>query len=180
METNGPIHTGMRGGEIMRTERQNVHVFLLLTAIAIPLLGGGFSAYLTAEDMYIYETMDRPPLAPPGWLFPVAWTILYVVMGIASYLVYVSDADTERKRKAMRVYTAQLIMNLFWSTLFFTYRKYLLAFIWLLVMWMLVLVCTVRFYRIRHDAGLMMGALLVWTTFAAYLNLASCVISLAL
>lgn len=157
---------------------KKVRVFALIAALLIPLLVGGFSALLTAEDMKLYETMNRPPLAPPGWVFPIAWTILYALMGLASYYVYSSDADPERKRKALLFYAAQLAMNLFWSTLFFTYQRYMISLIWLLAMWVVILVCAVRFYRIRHAAGLMMGVLFLWTTFAAYLNLACYMISI--
>lgn len=158
--------------------RQKVHMFALIAALTIPLLIGGFSAFLTAEDMKIYETMNHPPLAPPGWVFPIAWTILYILMGLASYLVYVSEKDYEKKQKALRFYAAQLAMNLFWSTLFFTYARYLISLIWLLAMWFLILICTIRFYRIRRAAGVMMGGLFLWTTFAAYLNLVCYVMSI--
>lgn len=157
---------------------KKVRVFALIAALLIPLLVGGFSALLTAEDMKLYETMNRPPLAPPGWVFPIAWTILYALMGLASYYVYSSDADPERKRKALLFYAAQLAMNLLWSTLFFSYQRYMISLIWLLAMWVVILVCAVRFYRIRHAAGLMMGVLFLWTTFAAYLNLACYMISI--
>ena len=163
----------------MKTETKNrVRIFALIIALLIPLLVGGFSALLTAEDMKFYDTMARPPLSPPGWVFPVAWTILYALMGLASYFIYTSDAEPERKRKALMFYAAQLVMNLLWSTLFFTYSRYLISLIWLLVMWVLILVCAVRFYRIRHAAGLMMGVLFLWTTFAAYLNLACYIMSI--
>ena len=151
---------------------KKVRIFALITALLIPLLVGGFSAFLTADNMKIYQNMNRPPLAPPGWVFPVAWTILYILMGIASYLVWSSETEIGRKRTALRFYVSQLVMNFFWSTLFFTYARVLIALIWLLVMWVLVLICAIRFYRIHHAAGWMMGILLLWTTFAAYLNAA--------
>ncbi len=156
----------------MTENRRKIRIGLLIVLILIPVLTGAFSAFLTSADMNIYETMDRPPLAPPEWLFPIAWTILYVLMGLASYFVYTSSADREQKRKALMFYTVQLMMNFFWSTLFFTYRLYLIALIWLLVMWVLILISAIRFYRIRPVAGIMMCALFLWTTFAAYLNLA--------
>lgn len=163
----------------MKTEnKQKIRIPALIISIAIPLLVGGFSALLTSSDMKTYESMNLPPLSPPGWVFPVVWTILYVVMGIASYFVYVSSAETERKRKAFLYYAAQLIMNFFWSTLFFTYGRYLISLIWLLVMWVLIIICGIRFYRIRRAAGLMMGGLFLWTTFAAYLNLATYILSI--
>lgn len=157
--------------------RPRIRIFALLAAIMIPLLVGGFSAFLTADGMQIYGTMNLPPLAPPGWVFPIAWGILYILMGVASYLVYTSDAAPERKRKALWFYCAQLAMNLFWCTLFFTYGQYLISLIWLLVMWVLILICALRFYRIHKAAGLLMGVLFLWTTFAAYLNLACYVTS---
>lgn len=163
----------------MNTDNKpRIHVFSLVVAILIPLLVGGFSALLTAEDMKIYDTLTKPPLAPPGWLFPIAWTILYVLMGIASYLIYTSDTDSVRKRKALMFYAGQLIMNFIWLTLFFTYGQYLIALIWLLIMWVLIIICTIRFFRIRRAAGILMGVLFLWTTFAAYLNLACYIISI--
>lgn len=151
---------------------------MMVITILIPLLVGGFSAILTAEDMDIYETLNRPALAPPSWVFPVVWTTLYAMMGVASYYVFTSDAGKEQKRKALTAYAVQLAMNMFWSTLFFTYQRFLISLIWLLVMWGAILICTLRFYRIRKEAGLMMGGLFLWTTFAAYLNLTYYVMSI--
>lgn len=152
--------------------KQPLRIVPLTVSLLIPLAVGGLSSFMTAGDMKVYATFNRPPLAPPGWVFPVVWTVLYVLMGIASYLILISGADPEEKKKALLFYIAQLVMNLFWSTLFFTYSLYLIALIWLAAMWVLILICTVRFFRIRRAAGLMMGALLLWSTFAAYLNLA--------
>lgn len=158
--------------------KKKIRIWLLIVSLAIPLLIGGLSAYLTAEDMKIYDTLDNLVLAPPGWVFPIVWTILYLLMGVAAYLVSVSDQSSEVKRKALLFYAAQLVMNFFWSTLFFTYERYLIALIWLMIMWGLILVCMIRFYRIRHAAGIMMGVLLLWTSFAAYLNLSCYILSI--
>lgn len=157
---------------------RNVHVPTLLAAITIPLIVGGISSFITAEDMKLYETFNRPPLAPPGWVFPVVWTILYVLMGTASYYVVTSGYEPNCRRRALTFYAAQLVMNLFWSSLFFSNGWYLISLIWLLVMWVLILVCTVSFFRIRRAAGVMMSVLLLWTTFAAYLNAAFYVMSI--
>ena len=163
----------------MRNEsRPKLRIFALIAALAIPLLVGGFSALLTAEDVKLYGAMNHPPLAPPGWAFPIVWTLLYAMMGVASYLVSGPEVDPERKAKALRFYGAQLIMNFFWCMLFFTYSRYLISLIWLLVMWVLILICAVCFGRIRRAAGWMMGILFVWTTFAAYLNLATLIMSM--
>lgn len=151
---------------------------VLLAALLIPLFVGVFSAYLTNEDMKLYGSFNHPVLAPPAWVFPIVWTILYVMMGVASYLVYMADAGRDEKNKALQFYAGQLAMNLFWSTLFFTYKRYLLSLIWLLIMWVMVMICAARFLRIRRAAGIMMGVLFLWTTFAAYLNLAYYVMSI--
>ena len=113
-----------------------------------------------------------------GSLF-VSVAIPLLVGAFSAYLIYTSDADREIKRKALLLYAAQLAMNFFWSSLFFTYAQYLLALIWLLIMWIVILLCMIRFYRIRRAAGVMMGILFTWTTFAAYLNLACYIKSIA-
>ncbi len=153
-------------------------ILSMFIAVLIPLLIGGLSAFLTSGDMKIFESMNHPPLAPPGWLFPIAWTILYIIMGVASFLVFISGADPGKKRTALMLYAGQLIMNFFWTTLFFTYSQYFISLIWILGMWVLTLLCAVRFYRIKRIAGLMMGILLLWTTFATYLNTAYYIMSI--
>ncbi len=157
-------------------KKRKVRVFALVVAVLIPLLVGGFSAFLTSADMGAYETMKHPPLSPPGWLFPIVWTVLYVAMGVASYFVFASNAEDEKKRSALTFYAAQLVMNMFWSTLFFTYGLYVVSFIWLIAMWVLEIITAVKFFKINRAAGYMMCALVLWTTFAAYLNLATCFI----
>lgn len=153
-----------------REQKRPLSLGVLIAAILFPLFIGGVSAFMTAADMQVYETMNKPPLSPPGWLFPLVWTALYVLMGVASYLVYSAEADPDRKKKALLLYFGQLIMNFYWPVLFFSFSLYLISFIWLAVMWVLVLLCTVRFFRIRPLAGLLMAALLIWCTFAAYLK----------
>ena len=147
-----------------------IQIFTLIYSILIPLIVGGFSALLIMDDMNIYETLSRPPLSPPGWVFSIVWTVLYLLMGLASYFVWTSFANPFSRMAAMRYYTIQLLMNFLWPILFFTYSLYLLSLVWLLTMWAMILICTVKFYRVRKISGVFMGILLVWTTFAAYLN----------
>ena len=82
----------------------NSKKWTLVKCIAIPLVVGALSAFLSGGGMRIFATTNKPPLSPPGWLFPVVWTILYVLMGIASYLVYTSNAEEEQVTKALTVY----------------------------------------------------------------------------
>lgn len=144
---------------------------LLAICIALPLLVGGVSALLTRESMMLFESVQKPPLSPPGWLFPVVWTILYTLMGIASYLVLTSEAPKEEVGRAINVYLYQLLVNFLWSTWFFNLQWYFFAFFWLVLLWVMILVTTVRFYKISKPAGYLMVPYLLWVTFAGYLNL---------
>ena len=119
--------------------------------------------------MAAFDSVTKPPLSPPAWLFPVVWTILYVLMGIASYLVLTSNMPA-RSRTALGVYAAQLFFNFFWSLIFFNLENYLFAFVWLVILWLLILLNTVLFYRIDKRAGYLLIPYIIWVTFAGYLN----------
>lgn len=144
---------------------------LLAICIAIPLVVGAISALLTKDSMMIFQTVKKPPLSPPGWLFPVVWTVLYTFMGVASYLVLTSEGTMEEKSQTISVYFYQLLVNFLWSTWFFNLQWYVFAFFWLVLLWVLILVTLVRFYRLSKPAGYLMIPYLLWVTFAGYLNL---------
>ncbi len=139
----------------------------LITCIAIPLAVGSLSALLTRNSMETFNAITKPALAPPGWLFPIVWTILYVLMGIASYLVLTSGKPND---KALTTYGIQLVFNFFWSIIFFNLELYLFAFIWLVLLWLLILKTVRLFYQISKPAGYLMIPYLLWVTFAGYLN----------
>lgn len=141
-----------------------------LICIAVPLLVGGLSALITRTGMDTFETINKPSLSPPGWLFPVVWTVLFILMGIASYLVLVSEKPQGEINRALTVYGIQLIFNFFWSIFFFNFSLYLFSFIWLVLLWLLILATAVLFYRISKLAGYLMIPYLLWVTFAGYLN----------
>lgn len=145
----------------------------LLISIAISLGVGIVASLLTSDSMQQYESMMyRPLLAPPGWLFPVVWTILYILMGNSAYLIYEPDSEESEKRMALRVYAAQLIANGLWTIIFFRLNAYLLAFAWLLLLWYLIYVTIRRFAPINKLAARLLLPYIVWVTFAGYLNLA--------
>lgn len=144
---------------------------LLFTCIAIPIIVGMIAAILTRDSMKVFESLLQPPLSPPGWLFPVVWTVLYILMGISSYLVLTADADKDEKLKAIRLYGYQLVVNFLWPTLFFNFGWYLFSFFWLLLLWIMVLVMILRFKDINKLAAYMNIPYLIWLTFAGYLNL---------
>ena len=144
---------------------------LLFICIAIPVIVGMVSALLTRNSMELFQSIDKPPLAPPGWLFPVVWTILYVLMGISSYLILQSGEEREEIRKALTIYGYQLVANFLWPTFFFNFGWYFFSFLWLVLLWVLVLIMIMRFKDINKLAAYMNIPYLVWLTFAGYLNL---------
>lgn len=143
----------------------------LIICLAIPLVVGGAAGLLTMNSMEAFEALNQPPLSPPGWLFPVVWTVLYVLMDIASYLVSVSDAPHEEKARALWTYGIQLAFNFLWPIAFFNLKWYLFAFLWLVILWILILITALRFGRIRKPAGYLLVPYLLWVAFAGYLNL---------
>ena len=144
----------------------------LIICIAIPLAVGGLSAYLTMGAMETFESLKQPPLSPPGWLFPVVWTALFALMGIASYLVVRSPAPERTVKRALIFYGIQLGLNFFWSILFFNLGLYLVSFFWLILLWCFILLTTLQFAAILRLAGYLMIPYLIWVAFAGYLNFA--------
>ena len=145
---------------------KNLKAFII--SILIPLAVGGLSAFISRGGMAGFDMIQKPPLTPPAIVFPIAWTILYVLMGIASYFVYISNSPL--KESALRVYGIQIVFNFFWSIFFFNLSAYLFSFFWLLVMWFLIIICTLLFYAIDKRSAYLMLPYLVWVTFAGYLN----------
>lgn len=143
---------------------------LLIINILAPLAVGALSAWISGGGMEAFSEMNQPPLSPPGWVFPVVWTLLYTLMGIAMWLVQTSGAEPAKIKKATTVYVLQLIVNFFWSIIFFGAEAYLFAFFWLLLLWVLIIVTMVRFYDISQTAGELMLPYFLWVTFAGYLT----------
>lgn len=151
---------------------KKMNIKSLIVCIIIPLAVGGLAALLTTGSMKDFEALNKPPLSPPGWLFPVVWTILYTLMGVASYLVLETPTSPGAKRGALKVYFIQLAFNFFWSIIFFALGAYEIAFAWLLILLALIIITTVRFLRINRLAGILMLPYILWVNFAGYLNLA--------
>lgn len=150
------------------------NIIKVIICLAIPLAVGGISAALTSGAMSSFGDMKQPPLSPPGWLFPVAWTILYILMGIASYFIYFAGRDKKALKAASKtwltIYGVQLFFNFCWSPVFFNFKWYWFALGWLLVMWAMIIVLIVKARKISVPAMWMLIPYLLWCTFAAYLN----------
>ena len=141
-------------------------------SVALALGVGGLSALLTSGNMDLYSEIVQPPLAPPPWLFPVVWTVLFILMGISSAMIFTSDAPKRDVNNALTVYGINLFLNFFWSIIFFNMRAYFFAFIWLIALWITILVMIIKFIKIKPLAGYIQIPYLIWVTFAGYLNLA--------
>ena len=140
----------------------------LILCIAIPLGVGGLAALLTGAGADFYSSVKMPPLSPPSWLFPVVWTILYILMGVSLYLVRQSACDG--KRSSYILFGAQLAVNFIWSLVFFNARAFLLAGVLIVVLWALILAMLSSFHRCRPAAGYLQVPYFLWVTFAAYLT----------
>ena len=143
----------------------------LLLCIGIPLAVGGLSGWVTRGAMEDFQALNQPPLSPPGWLFPVVWTVLFVLMGIASYLVVRSQGPEKLVKRALTFYGIQLGFNFLWSILFFNLGLYLVSFFWLILLWCLILLTTLQFSALNRRSAYLMLPYLLWVAFAGYLNL---------
>jgi translocator protein len=148
----------------------NIQWKALIISIAIPLAAGAVSGLISGSNMANYQQLNQPALSPPGFLFPIVWTILYILMGISAYLIYISDSP--RKKPALTVYGLQLVVNLLWSPIFFGLQQYWFAFVWLVLLWLLIIWMIWLFRKIDKTAAWLQLPYLVWVTFAGYLNLA--------
>ncbi|WP_283608705.1 TspO/MBR family protein [Faecalispora anaeroviscerum] len=140
----------------------------LIASIVLSMGTGALSGLLIRSNTGIYEQLTLPPLSPPSFLFPIAWGILYFLMGISAYLVYCSGSQW--KKQALTVYLVQLLVNFCWSLIFFNLQAFFVAFLWLVLLWVLILVMLRLFYRCRKAAAYLQIPYLLWVTFAAYLS----------
>jgi tryptophan-rich sensory protein len=131
---------------------------------------GILSGILSREGTAAYgQMLQKPPFSPPGWIFPVVWTILFALMGIGAAKIWASPKTQDRSR-GLNLFIAQLIVNFFWSPIFFNARAYGLALVWLLLLWVLVLLMILEFRKVDKSAAALQIPYLLWLTFTAYLN----------
>ena len=140
--------------------------------IAIAEAVGFLSGWLSRKGMEAYsETVAQPTLSPPMWLFPVAWTILYALMGVGAARVWLAPESAQRRR-GLNLFVAQLVVNFFWSLIFFNLQSFGFAFVWLLLLLALVLWMTVVFSQTDRLAAWLQVPYLLWLAFAGYLSFA--------
>ena len=142
-------------------------------SIAIALGIGVISALLTSGNMDIYTELRQPPLAPPAILFPIVWTVLYVLMGVSAAMVYTARGVGKSERSdALMPYGASLFVNFFWPILFFNFRAFLPAFVWLVLLEFLIVMTILSYQKLNTGAAYLQIPYAIWVAFAGYLNLA--------
>ena len=142
----------------------------LIICLLLPLAVGGLAAALTQGSMEHFAALAQPPLSPPGWVFPVVWSALYLLMGAASFLVWKADAPQAGKTRAFVLYGVQLAVNFAWPLLFFRAGLYGFALVWLALLLFLVIETAFAFGCTDRCAAWLLTPYLLWLLFAAYLN----------
>lgn len=140
-------------------------------SILIALAVGGLSAFLTRNNMDLYGEIKNPPLAPPSILFPIVWTALYILMGISAAMIYLNrTSDFKKRTGALATYASSLVVNFAWSIIFFNFRAYFFAFIWLLLLLYLIVKTIVQYKEINKVAAYLQIPYAIWVSFAGYLT----------
>lgn len=140
----------------------------LAVSIGIAWAAAGLSYLLTGRDaMERYADLNQPALAPPGWIFPVVWAVLYTLMGVSAWLVWRQSGKTHG---LLSLYLFQLCLNVLWTPVFFRLGLFWGAFAILCALWVAILVMTVRFQARSPLAAWLQVPYLLWVTFAGYLN----------
>ncbi|MGL5415306.1 MAG: TspO/MBR family protein [Clostridium sp.] len=142
----------------------------LIIAILIPFLGSGLVSFFSGMGKGLYLSIEKPPLSPPGWIFGIVWPILYLLMGVASYRIYMKEEIIRKGSNSIFIYGVQLILNFLWPLLFFGLRLYGVAFLELIVLFIFIVITFIKFYKVDKTAAFLMLPYLLWTIFAGYLN----------
>lgn len=145
----------------------------IILAVSIPELTGVVSASFTiAAIPSWYKGLNKPIFSPPNWIFGPVWTILYLMMGIASYLIWKEGIKKQKIKHALTFYAIQLFLNFVWSWLFFGLHSPILAFIEIVLLWFFIFLTILKFYQISKPAAYLLIPYLLWVSFASVLNLA--------
>lgn len=143
-------------------------LLFILVCQSAGLIGSLFT--FPAIDSW-YAGLIKPSFSPPNWLFGPAWTTLYTLMGIAIFLIWLSPKENKERDKSFVLFFTQLILNTLWSIIFFGLKNPLLAFVEILLLWALILLTTIQFYKVNKSASFLMIPYILWVSFASVLNL---------
>lgn len=150
--------------------RREFKLIPLLINTLIPVLGGAVVGYLNSSTINTYETLKKPFFAPPDIVFPVVWTILYILMGIAAYRIFMRNKQGIDDKGGYFFYLVQLMINFLWSFIFFTFRLYGISFIVLVILLIFILITFIKFIKVDRLAGFLLIPYLIWVSFAGILN----------
>src|SRR5918993_3722358 len=143
----------------------------LVISIAIPVAVGGLSGLFTRPEIDgWYQAIAKPSWQPPNWVFGPVWTTLYIMMGIALYLVWKNNAPIQKKKPAIVLWVIQLVLNFFWSYIFFNQHEIGWALVEIIVLWLLILLTTIAFGRISRIAAWLLVPYISWVSFASILT----------
>lgn len=145
-------------------------IIKLLVSIILPLALGAIAGMFTSQSVpEWYETLNRPSFNPPNWIFGPVWTILYILMGISLFLIWKQNSSKERNL-AILIFLSQLMLNFFWSFIFFYFNMIGFALIEIILLWINIVIMIVLFYKIKPIAAYINIPYLLWVTFATVLN----------
>lgn len=142
-------------------------IIIYIKAILLPVLIGALVGIITSGSMD-YNMLQKPSLAPPGAVFPIVWTILYILMGVSYGILKVNNQTDE---EIDWIYYIQLAINALWSIIFFNFKWRLFAFVWIVLLAVAVISMIRKFYNKNKISGLLQIPYILWVIFAAYLNL---------
>jgi tryptophan-rich sensory protein len=143
----------------------------LILAVTLPLAVGGLSGFATASGVASwYPTLAKPSFNPPAWVFGPTWTVLYILMGVALFLVWQQGLNTQGVRLALFVFGVQLMLNALWSIIFFRMQSPGWAFAEIILLWIAIIATLWAFWRVMPAAGWLLVPYLAWVSFAAVLN----------
>ena len=143
----------------------------LIASILIVFIAGTIGSIATLSQIPTwYAALVKPSWAPPNWLFGPVWTTLYILIGIALFLVWKEGINRKDVKLAISVFVVQLVLNVLWSVIFFGYNSLLGGLIVIIILWIAILANIIFFYRVSKSAGLLLVPYIVWVTIASYLN----------
>jgi benzodiazapine receptor len=146
-------------------------VVRLVVSIVVCQLAGGIGAIFTSPAIPTwYASLEKPAFQPPNWLFFPVWTTLYTLMGIAAFLVWRKGLDLRRVKVALGIFAVQLVLNTAWSIVFFGAQELFGALIVIAILWIVILINIVTFWRISKAAGALLIPYILWVSFASLLN----------
>jgi benzodiazapine receptor len=147
------------------------YILKLVVSIVACLAAGAIGSIFTRSAIPTwYATLQKPVFSPPNWLFAPVWTLLYILMGIAAFLVWRKGLENRQVRIALIFFLIQLVLNASWSVVFFGLESPLYGLIVISILWVAILVTVTKFFKISRAASMLMWSYLLWVTFAAVLN----------